>query len=108
VDQTTRTLRLQPGEDATLEREIDRMEKDLSPLTHFILPGGGQTGAALHLARTVCRRAERCLTELAASEGQVNPETLRFVNRLGDYLFTLARWANRRGGFEEVIWEGME
>jgi cob(I)alamin adenosyltransferase len=84
------------------------MEHDLTPLTHFILPGGGPVGATLHLARTVCRRAERSLVELATMEGNVNPETIRFVNRLSDYLFTLARWANKKGGFEETIWEGRE
>jgi cob(I)alamin adenosyltransferase len=108
VDHSTRTLRIQSGEDTTLEREIDSMERDLTPLTHFILPGGGLVGAALHLARTVCRRGERKLIELATTEGSVNPEAVKFVNRLSDYLFTLARWANKRDGFEETIWEGGE
>ena len=105
-DQSIRTPRIQPGEDSTLEREIDRMERDLTPLTHFVLPGGGPMGAALHIARTVCRRGERRLAELSATEGMVNPETLRFVNRLSDYLFTLARWANKREGHLETMWVG--
>jgi len=101
-----KTPRIAPGEDALLEKDIDRMDQDLKPLEHFILPGGSPAGAALHIARTVCRRAERHLAELAAAEGGVNEEALKFVNRLSDYLFTLARWANARSGVEETIWSG--
>ena len=98
--------RITAEEIAQLEGEIDRMVKDLKPLEHFVLPGGSPVGAALHIARTVCRRGERHLAELAAAEGGVNEEALKFVNRLSDYLFTLARWANRRSGAEETIWNG--
>lgn len=89
-----------------LEGEIDRMNTDLPELTHFILPGGSPPGSALHVARTVCRRAERRLAELNDREGGVNPDAYRFVNRLSDYLFTLARWANKRAGREEEPWKG--
>ncbi len=87
-----------------LEDAIDRMDEDLPQLTHFILPGGSQISAALHVARTICRRGERRLTELIEQEGKVNPVALRYVNRLSDYLFTLARWANLRTGNEEIPW----
>jgi cob(I)alamin adenosyltransferase len=101
-----KTPRIAAGADALLEQEIDRWDQDLNPLEHFILPGGSPAGAALHIARTVCRRGERHLAELAAVEGGVNEEALKFVNRLSDYLFTLARWANWRSGVEETIWNG--
>lgn len=89
-----------------LEKEIDRMSTDLPELTHFILPGGSPPGSALHIARTVCRRAERRLAELNDVEGGLNPDAYRFVNRLSDYLFTLARRANKRAGKEEEAWGG--
>ncbi|MBD3166372.1 cob(I)yrinic acid a,c-diamide adenosyltransferase [bacterium] len=100
--------RVREGWDTELEADIDRMEQDLSPLTNFILPGGTATGAALHVARTICRRAERAMTELQEIEGDLNPEAIRFVNRLADHLFTLARWANHRAGREEKPWIGEE
>lgn len=98
--------RLEPGDDRVLEEEIDRFSLDLPELKHFILPGGSPVGAALHLARTVCRRGERRLTELDATLGDVNPEAIRFVNRLSDHLFALARWANHRAGKKETPWKG--
>ncbi len=91
-----------------LEQAIDRMDQDLETLTHFILPGGSPGGAALHVARTVCRRGERLLVELETSEGGVNEAALKFANRLSDYLFTLARWANWRAGSEETPWIGAD
>ena len=106
--QAARIPRIEAEETTLLEREIDRMDKDLTPLTHFILPGGCPAAAALHIARTVCRRGERLLTELAANKGGVNPEAAKFVNRLSDYLFTLARWANHRRGIEETAWISAE
>lgn len=96
--------RINSGEDAMLEREIDLMTADLSHLTNFILPGGTPPAAILHLARTVCRRTERRLVELNFAEGSVNPHALRFLNRLSDYLFTLARWVNWRSGIKETLW----
>ncbi len=88
-----------------LERAIDRAESELTPLTSFILPGGTHAAAHLHLARTVCRRAERSVVALAQTD-PVRPEVLRYLNRLSDLLFVLARLANARGGVPDVRWEG--
>ena len=88
-----------------LERDIDRLEQALAPLTMFILPAGGLAAAALHVARTVCRRAERRVVTLAARPGEHVPETvIRYLNRLGDFLFVAARVANARDGLGDVIW----
>jgi cob(I)alamin adenosyltransferase len=87
-----------------LEREIDRCEDQLEPLRTFILPGGSQAAAALHLARTVARRAERRVVSLAAQE-PLNPEIVRYLNRLSDLLFVLARTANRLQGVDDVPWQ---
>ncbi len=86
-----------------LERWIDGMEGELPPLRNFVLPGGSETGALLHVARAVCRRAERRVVSLAERD-PVNPELLRYLNRLGDFLFVAARWANRVHGVEEQAW----
>ncbi len=86
-----------------LEDEIDRYDTSLMPLKVFILPGGCPAAAALHVARCVCRRAERRLVELAAAQS-VSPETLRFVNRLSDLLFVLARAANQANRVADVAW----
>ncbi len=88
---------------AELEREIDRLEADLAPLTRFVLPGGTALAAALHHARTVCRRAERRVTALAAGE-PVSPRLVRWLNRLADLLFVMARWANHRAGVPDRTW----
>jgi cob(I)alamin adenosyltransferase len=91
-------------EDVTaLEGVIDRLEGDLPPLQNFVIPGGTPLGAALHLARTVCRRAERTLVALHATAG-VEPRLIRYLNRLADLLFVMARWANRRAGVAETEW----
>jgi cob(I)alamin adenosyltransferase len=87
-----------------LEAEIDRYEALLPPLKVFILPGGCPAAAALHLARCVCRRAERRLVELADAQ-PVRPEVLRFVNRLSDLLFVLARAANQANRVTDVEWK---
>ncbi len=84
-----------------LEAWIDRLEGELAPLRRFILPGGGPAGAALHVARTVCRRAER---RMVALDPPVDPVLLRYVNRLSDLLFVLARSANARAGVAETEW----
>jgi cob(I)alamin adenosyltransferase len=84
-----------------LEQLIDRLEVGLPPLSHFVLAGGTPCGAALHVARAVCRRAERAMVAL---EPAVDPGLLRYINRLSDLLFVLARTANQRGGTTEVIW----
>lgn len=86
-----------------LEREIDDLNADLPILKSFILPGGGPVGAALHVARTTARRAERVLVALSRIE-EVRPEALRYVNRLSDHLFVLGRWAARTYGEPEPIW----
>ena len=86
-----------------LEALIDRYEALLPPLRAFILPGGTPAAAALHLARTVARRSERRIVSLDTRE-PVNPELLRYVNRISDLLFVLARTANRLGGVEDVPW----
>ena len=99
--------RVRPEETARLEAEIDRFEEELEPLRHFILPGGSAGGAALHQARAVCRRAERLLVTLEAAE-PVNPEVGRYLNRLSDHLFVLARLVNHRAGAPETKWERPE
>jgi cob(I)alamin adenosyltransferase len=88
---------------AVLEHSIDAMEENLPPLKTFVLPGGSPAGAALHLARTVCRRAERQVIALAGGT-IVDPSITVYLNRLSDYLFVLARHVNRTGGFEEQPW----
>ena len=95
-------LRVLPSQTARLEREIDAMNGELSPLTSFILPGGSEAAAWLHLARTVTRRAERGMTALAV-EQPVSPEAIRYINRLSDHLFVLSRKLNDNGG-SDVLW----
>ena len=98
-----KVVRLPEGAAAALEPEIDRCEEGLPPLTTFILPGGSPAGAALHLARTVCRRAERRLVTLARAE-TVSPAAVPYLNRLSDLLFVMARAANARAGKAEQPW----
>lgn len=88
-----------------LEDLCDTLNEDLGPLKDFILPGGGPTGAFLHQARTVCRRAERRLVTALRADDTINAGALRYLNRLSDYLFVLARWANRQAGEPEFLWE---
>jgi len=85
-----------------LERTIDRLETELSPLRRFILPGGSPAGALLHLARTVCRRAERRVVALGADS--VEPGVIIYLNRLSDLLFVMARAVNHRAGIAEAEW----
>lgn len=87
-----------------LEKQIDHFNDTLSPLTSFILPGGTPLSAALHLARTIARRAERLAVRLARSEPDVNPAAIRYLNRLSDLLFVLGRVANANGT-KDVLWE---
>jgi cob(I)alamin adenosyltransferase len=86
-----------------LEAEIDSAEAPLQPLRNFILPGGCEAAARLHLARTICRRAERLLVSLA-SEQAVDATLLKYVNRLSDWLFVQARWSNHAAGVEDIPW----
>lgn len=95
--------RLSPDAVSALESAIDRIDAGLPPLRAFILPGGGLAGAQCHVARTLCRHAERALFRLARHE-TVNSLTLAYLNRLSDFLFVLARWLVHEGGGEEVLW----
>lgn len=95
-------LRVSQEQVSTLERAIDRLNEPLAPLTSFVLSGGSPAAAWFHLARTVCRRAERDVVTLMNSE-PVNPEALKYLNRLSDLLFVLARSANQ-GGAGDVLW----
>jgi cob(I)alamin adenosyltransferase len=94
-------LRILASQTERLEHEIDAMNADLAPLDSFILPGGTPLAAQLHLARTITRRAERLVTALAATE-TVNPEAVKYLNRLSDHLFVLSRVANRAAG--DILW----
>ena len=96
-------LRIAAGQVAALEREIDRLNEGLAPLTTFVLPGGSPASAHLHLARTIARRAERDVSELAAGE-PINPELVKYLNRVSDLLFVMARYANDRGA-ADVLWQ---
>ena len=90
---------------AWLETEIDRLNAELAPLRSFVLPGGSPTAAYLHLARTICRRAERLTAELKDKAGEsVTPEVLKYLNRLSDYLFVASRYANGKGS-GDVLWK---
>ena len=95
-------LRILASQVERLEREIDAMNAELKPLDSFILPGGTGLAAALHLARTVVRRAERLAVALAERE-TINPEAIKYLNRLSDHLFVLARAANDKG-LSDVLW----
>lgn len=94
----TRFAGADPARIAELEAAIDAMERELAPLTNFILPGGAPAAAHLHVARTVCRRAERCVVALQ------DEATVAYLNRLSDYLFVAARFANLRAGVQDTQW----
>jgi cob(I)alamin adenosyltransferase len=89
---------------AALEALMDRLSEELAPLENFILPGGAPSAAALHVARTVCRRAERLVVALAREEA-VGPFTVKYLNRLSDALFVMARHENKRRGVPDVLWD---
>ena len=95
--------RIEPGHVAALEADIDRLEEGVAPLKHFILPAGSPTAAALHLGRTVARRAERLVVELAALE-PISAPAATYLNRLSDLLFVMARAANAAEGVAETEW----
>ena len=97
-----KSLRVTAAQVERLEQAIDRVNENLQPLTSFILPGGRPSATWLHLARTVCRRAERSVVALARTE-TVNPQVAIYLNRLSDLLFVLARMANS-GGTADVLW----
>jgi cob(I)alamin adenosyltransferase len=96
-------LRIIASQVTQLETDLDALNADMSALTSFILPGGSAPAAYLHQARTVSRRAERMMVSLA-SETDVNPHALAYINRLSDFLFVAARWCNDQGT-DDVLWE---
>src|SRR5699024_278988 len=87
-----------------LEQAIDEMEEELEPLKNFILPGGAPAGATLHTARTICRRAERAAVACRESE-TISELCIKFLNRLSDFLFVLARYENKEAGVRETSWK---
>jgi cob(I)alamin adenosyltransferase len=98
-------LRVTPSQVTRLEGEIDTLNATLDPLRSFVLPGGHPAAAHLHVARTVCRRAERLMTELALLPGElVSPAAAQYVNRLSDFLFVASRHANAVTGAGDVLW----
>ncbi len=101
----TKVRSISPMRSSEFEKEIDQMWSELPPLTNFILPGGTKTSSLLHLARTVCRRAERSIVSLSNKE-KINPDIIVYVNRLSDLLFAMARYANYKKKVGEIIWKG--
>jgi len=96
--------RITPVEIEQLEREIDQMNADLTPLRSFVLPGGTRINTELHACRTICRRAERIAVSLAREE-EIPPEAIQYLNRLSDAFFVWSRWVNHVLGVPEVLWE---
>ena len=97
-------LRIVESQVTRLENEIDELNAELEPLTSFVLPGGSAAAANLHMARTVCRRAERLMVELSVAENEiVSPAALKYANRLSDFLFVAARFANEAGK-ADILW----
>lgn len=88
-----------------LENEIDEMNASLAPMKSFILPGGHETVSALHISRSVCRRAERCCVKLLEEEADIEPRIIKYLNRLSDYLFVLARFTAFKLDVEEIPWK---
>ncbi len=103
-EEFTKKLSITEKHISFLEKAIDEMEEELPELTHFILPGGDLAAAQCHVARTVCRRAERRILEFAENE-KVQTETLKYINRLSDFLFVLARKLAANSGIEEKPWK---
>lgn len=103
-DEYTRpALRITEGQVANLESDIDRLNSELPPLESFVLPAGSAAASALHVARTTARRAERDVAHLGQSE-PVSAPARAYINRLSDFLFVAARWANRKAGVADVLW----
>jgi cob(I)alamin adenosyltransferase len=97
--------RVAAADTSRLEKMTDELVSKLPPLANFILPGGSQTGAMIHVARAVCRRAERRILTASRSH-EMNPELLPFFNRLSSYLFNLSRWESIQAGKKEDVWKG--
>ena len=102
-NQSRAKFQIAPERITALEQAIDSFETELQPLRQFILAGGGHGGAMLHVARTICRRAERRVVSLS-EKVEVNPNVIQYLNRLSDFLFVLARVVNHREGKEEIPW----
>ncbi len=103
-EQKTPRLEITAAQVKRLENEIDRLNAELQPLRSFVLPGGSPGAAALHMARTICRRAERLMVSLAADPNEtVSPVALQYVNRLSDLLFVASRYVNDRGR-SDILW----
>lgn len=103
-EQKTPRLEITAAQVKRLENEIDRLNAELQPLRSFVLPGGSPGAAALHMARTICRRAERLMVSLAAEPNEtVSPVALQYVNRLSDLLFVASRYVNDRGR-SDILW----
>lgn len=103
-DQRAKLPRIEQRHVEGLERDIDAVNDDLAPLTSFVLPGGGWASAHFHLARTVCRRCERLVVGLAATE-DVGEFSIRYLNRLSDALFVWGRWSAHNDGQPEPLWD---
>ena len=97
-------LRMKDAQAERLEREIDAMNGEMAPLTSFVLPGGSNAGAALHLARTICRRAERHIVRLKLEGEPVSDAACRYINRLSDHLFVASRYVNGKGK-DDLLWQ---
>jgi cob(I)alamin adenosyltransferase len=98
-------LRIAPKQYERLENEIDELNAELSPLRSFVLPGGHAVAAQLHVCRTVCRRAERLIVELAGREGEhVSEGAIAYINRLSDFFFVASRWVNVKVAEGDVLW----
>ncbi|MEL7833927.1 cob(I)yrinic acid a,c-diamide adenosyltransferase [Fodinibius sp. Rm-B-1B1-1] len=100
----TRIDRIAAEDVSFLEDAIDHLEENLAPLKNFILPGGSQAGATLHAARTICRRAERAAVACAEAD-DISQECIKFLNRLSDFLFVIARYENKQAGIREETWK---
>ncbi|HUS63310.1 MAG TPA: cob(I)yrinic acid a,c-diamide adenosyltransferase [Kofleriaceae bacterium] len=105
AERRARTPAVEPRHVAALEADIDRLNEDLPELRSFVLPGGGWASSYFHLARTVCRRAERLVVALAESGEPVGDHAIEYLNRLSDALFVFGRWASHTEGVPEHLWE---
>jgi cob(I)alamin adenosyltransferase len=105
AERRARSPRIEARHITALEEEIDSLNEDLPDLTSFVLPGGGWTSSYLHLARTICRRAERLVVALAASGEEIGEQAVPYLNRLSDALFVFGRWAALVEGESEPLWE---
>jgi cob(I)alamin adenosyltransferase len=98
-------LRILPTQYERIEREIDMLNAELQPLRSFVLPAGHPAAAQLHVVRTVCRRAERLIVALAATDGEhVSEGAIAYINRLSDFFFVASRWVNEKAGNGDILW----